>query len=460
MAINYTLSTGSATAPSWLSQYLQTGAQGAGGLLGQNTLANQSQNTLDAQQMAAAQARAGSPANAAASQYVTGAINGNYLPGQSQANPYLDATFNQAANSTRSQLASQFAGSGRNIDASYAPRADQLNQLATSIYGGAYNNERALQQQAAGMAGQVSQNNYMDANALSAVGAAQDARAQQVADQPGQSLDDYLRRIGGVSESAGRETTQSQPYYTNNTANYLGTALGLDQLTGGRISGAVGDYLGGLLGGGGAAGAAAAAPFAGTSLGAGTSVGAFGSGAFGASGAAALPVAGIGGGSAAGGAGLLGGTATGAGGAVGGAAAGGAAGLAPYTITGAAANGAIGGGAAASTGGAAGLNLATLGPIGGAIAAAMILRQISNVDRSSASGTTDPYAGLFTDMGYGGLQGNDPSNPEWQSEVAGVDPNSGIRWQEEGGKTTWTTPDGQTYITRVGPDGQPYLTDK
>ena len=134
--------------------------------------------------------------------------------------------------------------------------------------------------------------------------------------------------------------------------------------------------------------------------------------------------------------------------------------LAPHTIFGAAANGAIGGGTAASTSGAAaGMNLATLGPIGGAILAAFALKKISDVDRSRASGTTDPYAGLFTDMGYGGLQGNDPQNPEWQSTVAGVDPNSGIKWEEVGGKTTWTLPNGQSYITRVGPDGQPYLVD-
>lgn len=137
-----------------------------------------------------------------------------------------------------------------------------------------------------------------------------------------------------------------------------------------------------------------------------------------------------------------------------------AAGLAPYQITGAAANGAIGGGAgAASTGGAAGMNLATLGPIGAAILAAFALKKISDVDRSRASGTTDPYAGYFTDMGYGGLQPNDPQNPEWQAGVAGVDPNSGIRWEEVGGKTTWTLPNGQSYITRIGPDGQPYLVD-
>lgn len=267
MAINYTQSFGNTTPPAWLTPYLQGGAQRAQGLLGQNTLANQSQNTLDAQNLIAQRARAGSPANAAASGYVTDAISGKYLPGQPGANPWLDATFNQASLATQNQLASQFGGSGRNIAASYAPRADQLNNLATSIYGGAYNQERALQQQAAGMAGQVSQAGYMDANALAGVGAAQDLRAQQVADQPGQSLDDYLRRIGGVANSAGQETTQSDPYYTNNTANVLGILSGVNQLTGGYLSDTAKNYLTGLLGNGasgsGAAGGLGAAGGAG-----------------------------------------------------------------------------------------------------------------------------------------------------------------------------------------------------
>ena len=366
MAINYTQSFGNTTPPAWLTPYLQGGAQRAQGLLGQNTLANQSQNTLDAQNLIAQRARAGSPANAAASGYVTNAINGAYLPGQAQANPYLDATFNQASLATQNQLASQFGGSGRNIAASYAPRADQLNNLATSIYGGAYDAERARQQQAASMAGQVSQNGYMDANALANVGAAQDLRAQQVADQPGQSLDDYLRRIGGVAGAAGQETSSSDPYYTNNTANVLGILSGVNQLTGGYLSDTAGGYLRGLLGGGGAAGAAGVAPYAGTSLGAGTSTGAFGSGAFGASGAGALDTSGL-----MAGVGSGGGTA----------AAGGAAGLAPYEITGAAANGAIGGGAASgayggglASGGATGLGaLGALGVVGALYAGASAL---------------------------------------------------------------------------------------
>lgn len=131
-----------------------------------------------------------------------------------------------------------------------------------------------------------------------------------------------------------------------------------------------------------------------------------------------------------------------------------AAGLAPYQITGAAANGAIGGGAAASTSGAAaGMNLATLGPIGMAIGAATLLRQIADVDRSRASGTTNPYAGLFTDMGYGGLQPNDPQNPIWQEEVARVDPNSGIRWEHSNGVTTYYNQDGSVAYREYFPRG-------
>lgn len=455
MAINYTQSFGNTTPPAWLTPFLQSGAQGAQGLLGANTLAPQSQATLDAQRMAAERARAGSPANAAASSYVTDAIGGKYLPGQPGANPWLDATFNQAALATQNQLASQFAGSGRNIAASYAPRADQLNNLATNIYGGAYDAERARQQQAAGMAGQVSQAGYMDANALGAVGAAQDERAQQVANQPGQSLDDYLRRIGGVANAAGQETSTSNPYYTNSTANFLGTALGIDQLLGGRLSGAAGDYIGGLLGGGSApAGlnvANSALPAAQQGPTVANAAGLGGTQASSAGGLlnTAAPAATT---AATSGLGTMGGAAfdswLGSAGAIN---AGAAPTLAP--IAGQAATGAAAGGSglAASTGGAAGLNLATLGPIGLGIGAAMLLRRIGDVDRSQATSTTDPYAGagFFPTDGYGGWATPDYNDSAAMNTLSGIDPSSGIRWVEDGGKVTYYLPDGTTYVTEA-----------
>jgi len=437
MAINYTQSFGNTTPPAWLTPFLQSGAQGAQGLLGANTLAGQSQATLDAQRMAAERARAGSPANAAASSYVTDSINGKYLSQDS--NPHLMGLFNQAALGTQNQLASQFAGSGRNLAASYAPRADQLNNLATQYFGGQYQFDRGLQQQAAGMAGQVSQAGYMDANALGAVGAAQDARAQQVADQPGQSLDDFLRRIGGVANAAGQETSQSNPYYTNNTANFLGTALGIDQLLGGRLSGAAGDYIGGLLGGGSAPAGLNVANSALPAAQQGPTVA--NAAALGNQGATSgLLSAGTG--AAGGGLGSLGGTAfdswLGSAGTIN---AGAMPTLAP--VAGQAATGAASG-AAASTGGAAGMNLATLGPIGAAIGAGLILRNQPTAGNINASGTTDPYAGLFSDTGYGGYSTPDYADPATQNTMAGIDPNSGMRWEHDNRVTTYYNPDGST----------------
>lgn len=57
-------------------------------------------------------------------------------------NPALDAMFNKAADSTQTRLATEFAGSGRNIEASRPARAEELGNLATDFYGGAYENER------------------------------------------------------------------------------------------------------------------------------------------------------------------------------------------------------------------------------------------------------------------------------------------------------------------------------
>jgi hypothetical protein len=62
-------------------------------------------------------------------------------------NPLLDATFDQAAQRSRSRLESEFAGSGRNIEAAAPARADMLSSLASQIYAPAYENERNRQLQ-------------------------------------------------------------------------------------------------------------------------------------------------------------------------------------------------------------------------------------------------------------------------------------------------------------------------
>jgi hypothetical protein len=101
-------------------------------------------------------------------------------------NPYLDQTFNQAALATQNQLASQFAGAGRNVDQSEGLRSQQLNDLATQIYGGNYQAERDRQQQTLGMSPALGQAQYGGYDRLLGVG------------QSGSNaLDQYLNRVGG-----------------------------------------------------------------------------------------------------------------------------------------------------------------------------------------------------------------------------------------------------------------------
>lgn len=83
----------------------------------------------------------GNSALNAATNYVTNAENGAYL----NANPYLNATFQQAANAVQNRVGSEFAGSGRNLESSIPVQNDQMNQLATQIYGGNYAQQSQLQ---------------------------------------------------------------------------------------------------------------------------------------------------------------------------------------------------------------------------------------------------------------------------------------------------------------------------
>jgi hypothetical protein len=132
-----------------------------------------------------------------------------------QPNPYLDAQFNNAAMATQGQLASQFAGAGRNVNASQDQRTQQLNDLATKIYGGAYEGDRNRQLQAIGMQAQgyegdlarqqqtlsmspaLNQAQYADLDRLLGVGAQREGYTQDLLDAPGNALDQYLGRVSG-----------------------------------------------------------------------------------------------------------------------------------------------------------------------------------------------------------------------------------------------------------------------
>lgn len=233
--------------PSWQLPYIKEGFQGAQQLYQQNQgPVPLSTETNTALTNTAARAQNGSPLTAAAQELATNTINGGFLG----SNPYLDATFNRAALQTQNQLASEFARSGRNVGASEGLRAQQLNDLATGIYGGAYDSERNRQQQALGVANSLANQDYVDLGQLAQVGASREGYAQEVADAPGLNLDRYLGRVtGSVGQSSyGGSRNRAAGAIGGGMLGYqAGNELG--QRMGGGNYGMLGGLLGAYLGG-------------------------------------------------------------------------------------------------------------------------------------------------------------------------------------------------------------------
>lgn len=233
--------------PSWQVPYLQRGLSEAGNVYnqdanGQNVapISSQTQQSWD---MATQRATNGSPLTQAAQDTAVKTINGGFLG----SNPYLDQTFNRAALQTQNQLASEFAGAGRNVDASQGLRAQQLNDLATGIYGGAYDSERNRQQDAIGMANGLANQDYVDIGQLGQVGAAREGYNQEQLDAPGIALDRYLGRVSG---------NMGQTSYASQSRNRAAGAVGggmlgyqLGNQYGGQYGGLAGGLLGSYLGG-------------------------------------------------------------------------------------------------------------------------------------------------------------------------------------------------------------------
>lgn len=229
--------------PKWQLPYIQQGYQGAQNIYqnGGTGVAPQSAETLSALQGTADRAQGGNAGVTAAQNVNTQTINGDFLNN----NPWLDQTFNRAAMQTQNQLASQFAGSGRNLGASEGLRSQQLNDLATGIYGGAYDSERNRQQQAISNAPGLANQDYVDLGQLANVGAQREGYAQDILNQPGTALDQYLGRVTGSVGS-----TSYQPSTRNRGAGAIGGALLGSQLGSQYGSGNWGSAIGGLLGAG------------------------------------------------------------------------------------------------------------------------------------------------------------------------------------------------------------------
>lgn len=81
-------------------------------------------------------------------------------------NPYLQQTFQQGANQVQNALSSQFGAAGRNTLASAPVQSDEMNNLATQLYGGAYNTGLNTMTQASALAPSIDAGTYQPGQQL------------------------------------------------------------------------------------------------------------------------------------------------------------------------------------------------------------------------------------------------------------------------------------------------------
>lgn len=223
--------------PSYMYPSIGTGISQAGSILANGgpqyypgqTVAGFSapqQNAMSAIQKAGMN---GTPALTAAQGFDTTLLNSG-----GGSNPYLDQMFKQSAGATQDQLASEFAGNGRNVSASEPLRGEQLNNLATSMYGGQYQNDMQNALNAGNQAESLYSTKMGGLNAAEGVGQqVQDlAQKQMNASQtqynydqnlPQQTLMQYLQSLSAMQPGS----TNSQPLYSNQGATDLGEASSL-----------------------------------------------------------------------------------------------------------------------------------------------------------------------------------------------------------------------------------------
>lgn len=195
-----------------------------------STVAAQSPETLQAQQMAMSRATNGSATMGAANQYTQNTLNGNYLnPG----NPYTDQLFQAINSRVTPQVMGAYSAAGRSpgLSGGYAESAARglTEGMAPSLFQN-YQNERGLQQQAAQNSPALANQDWTDIGQAAQVGQQRDQYGQQLL---GDQINrwDYqqnlpYQKLGALAQIIqggypGGQTVTKQP-----TTSPLGSILG------------------------------------------------------------------------------------------------------------------------------------------------------------------------------------------------------------------------------------------
>lgn len=162
----------------------------------------------------------------AAQDLTTRTLQGDFL--SPDTNPFLQQTFDRAADLTRTRLDSEFAGAGRNLGAAMPARSEELQTLASNIFGGNFARERGIQANAVNQSLPLANQDFNDINAM--------------IDAGNLPTDQFINRIGALAPAAGGTAVSSQPIQRNTLGNVFGGALA------GSAFGPLGMLGGGLTG--------------------------------------------------------------------------------------------------------------------------------------------------------------------------------------------------------------------
>lgn len=193
------------------------------------TFVDFSPQTEQALRSTESRALAGSPLQQSAIDQAAATVRGDYL---GASNPYRDQAIQSAMQPVISSVGSAFSGGGRFNSGLFADAlAKRAAEVAGNIGYADYGRERGLQQAMVSAAPGLAATDYQDIAQLMNVGRAREAMGQQaLTDQvnrfnfeqnlPASKLNQYMQAVrGGTIGSTG---TQSQPVFSNPTANTLG----------------------------------------------------------------------------------------------------------------------------------------------------------------------------------------------------------------------------------------------
>ena len=236
MAVGYTTSSASSSIDPAVQPYLTYGLEEAQRLYQAKTPAvGPSASTTQALEAMRQRALQGNPLVGAAQGQLASTIGGQYLSG----NPFFQGAFAPAAEAAQTAF-----NKGVGDISSAASKAGRygVNAATQNLFGGnantfakaltgtagqlAYQNyadERSKQLAATSAAPAFAAQDYADINALMKVGQTGEAYTSAANAQPMTNLTNYLSAVYGTP--MGRTSTQTSPYYTNPTANALGTGL-------------------------------------------------------------------------------------------------------------------------------------------------------------------------------------------------------------------------------------------